>query len=114
MSDVVLMHGRTPDGGGIQVLRAREGRVEAGELRLMREGVPISSGDVVALAPRSEHPLLYDVQVVCSVGSDGDDAKTKGHDGPARVVSNAYRKNWDNVFCSLPIDTPDTDKSMLN
>lgn len=84
------MHSRTDDGQGIRVLRAREGRVEAGELRAMKEGAPIS-GEVVSLKQRQEHPLLWDVDVQYR-------PRTNSHAGPARVSSRAYRDNWDSIF----------------
>lgn len=89
--DVVLMHSRTEDGEGIRVIRSREGRIEAGELRALKEGVPIS-GEVVSLAQRNDQPLLWDVKVQCRVESP------HSHAGPARVSSRAYRKNWDGIF----------------
>lgn len=92
-SDVVLLHGRTRDGEGIRVLRARDGSVEAGELRAMKQGVPLASGEIVSLTQRSEHPLLWDVKVQHRVES-------VEHSGPVRVTSSAYRENWKNVFRS--------------
>ncbi|MGH7271238.1 MAG: hypothetical protein ACREJ3_12495, partial [Polyangiaceae bacterium] len=60
--DVVLVHGRTDDGQGARVLRARPKHVEVGELRPLREGQPLSpNGEVVALAAR-EAPNVYDVK----------------------------------------------------
>ena len=50
--DVVLMHAPTADGEGAQVLRARPGRIEAGEVRPMREGKPLSGVEVVSLTQR--------------------------------------------------------------
>src|ERR1035438_2766899 len=38
--DVVMVHGATDDGAGAKVLRARPGRLDAGEGRPMREGKP--------------------------------------------------------------------------
>ncbi len=107
-ADVVLMHGRTEDGEGIRVLRAREGKVEAGELRTMKQGVPLASGEVVCLTQRAEHPLLWDVKVQCRVEAG------KGHGGPARVASRAYRRNWDNIFKPADVDEPSEGESTLN
>lgn len=92
--DVVLMHGRTDDGEGIRVLRARDGEVHTGELRALKQGVPLS-GEVVALTRRPEHPLLWDVDVQCKVESP---QATRAHGGPARVASRAYRRNYDAIF----------------
>ena len=106
--DIVLMHGPTSDGNGIRVLRAREGRVEEGELRLVRQGMPIPSGEVVSLAQRHEHPLLWDVKVHFRMEAN------QGHAGPARVASRAYRENWDDVFVSNRADHNVDDERMLN
>jgi len=107
-ADVVLMHGRTEDGEGIRVLRAREGKVEAGELRAMKQGVPLASGEVVCLSQRAEHPLLWDVKVQCRVETG------KGHGGPARVASRAYRRNWDSIFNPSEVDEASEGESSLN
>lgn len=107
-ADVVLMHGRTEDGEGIRVLRAREGKVEAGELRAMKQGVPLASGEVVCLSQRAEHPLLWDVKVQCRVETG------KGHGGPARVASRAYRRNWDSIFNPPEVDEASEGESSLN
>ena len=41
--DVVWMHGPTEDGEGTRVVRARPGRVDAGEVRPMVEGQPLAA-----------------------------------------------------------------------
>lgn len=89
--DVVLMHSRTDDGEGVRVLRARDGKLETGEVRALKEGVPVS-GEVVTLTQRKEHPALWDVDVHCRT------KPTRSHAGPARVSSRAYRDNWDVIF----------------
>jgi hypothetical protein len=106
---VVLIHGVTPDGGGLNVLRARDGQLEAGAVRPLREGKPIH-GEVVRLEPRESCPLVCDVKVdfappksgePCAdgCGKDSCDAPTSApHKGPARVASDAYRKNWDAIW----------------
>lgn len=104
--DVVLMHSRTEDGEGIRVIRSREGRIEAGELRALKEGVPIS-GEVVSLAPRNDQPLLWDVKVQCRVES------AQSHAGPARVSSRAYRKNWDGIFKNRALTAEGTEDESL-
>jgi hypothetical protein len=90
--DVVLLHSRTEDGTGIRVIRARDDRVEAGEIRAAREGVPLVSGEVVRLTPREDSPLLWNVDVQYRVEA------SSAHAGPARVASRNYRQNWDAVF----------------
>ena len=90
--DVVLMHSRTQDGEGIRVLRTRNGEISAGELRALKHGKTVGSGEVVSLSPRPEHPLLWNVNVQCQV------PQTPCHSGPARVTSEAYRSNYDAIF----------------
>ena len=89
-TDVVVLGPPTPDGEGVRVLRAREERIETGELRTLREGKPIT-GEVVALEPRKENPR------VCDVKSSYQHA-APAKKGPAQVASDVYRKNWDAVF----------------
>src|SRR5689334_17627279 len=59
--DVVLLGPPTDDGHGVHVLRARDQRLEAGELRNLEEGQPIT-GEVVSLAPRKNNPRICDVR----------------------------------------------------
>ena len=49
--DVVMVHSPTDVGLGYHVLRMREGYVELGQIRNMREGAPVH-GDVVRLSQR--------------------------------------------------------------
>src|SRR5260370_17160791 len=66
--DVVLMHGKTTDGEGACVLRARPGKLEAGEVRPLREGRPIlGGGEVVRLSARAGMPHPYDANCQCAV-----------------------------------------------
>ncbi|MCG8557343.1 MAG: hypothetical protein MJD61_18955 [Proteobacteria bacterium] len=60
--DVVLVHGVTPDGKGLRVLRSRNNTLEAGQVRPLNQGKAIS-GEVISLRPRQEFPLLCDVKV---------------------------------------------------
>jgi len=60
--DVVLIHGRSPDGKGLAVLRHRENRLEHGLVMPIEHGKPIH-GEVVTLQPRREFPLICDVKV---------------------------------------------------
>ena len=93
--DVVMFHGKTPDGAGAQVLRARPGRVESGEVRPIREGKPLTAGEVVRLEPRKESPALFDVKVEHVV--QGPAVKTT-HSGPAQVATVEYRESWERTF----------------
>ena len=90
-ADVVLLQGPTEDGEGIRVVRAREDRLEAGEVRPLKEGKPIPSGEVVKLAPRAAAPQVCDVEVLAKV-EHGVPGK------PAQVATTAYRESWDRIF----------------
>jgi hypothetical protein len=94
--DVVLLGPPTADGTGVHVIRAREERLEAGELRSLEEGRPIT-GEVVTLAPRKDNPRICDVKE--SYTPPTALAKQKG---PAQVATKAYRDNWDEVFSRRP------------
>jgi hypothetical protein len=93
--DVVVIHGVTDDGRGYKVLRARDGEVEAGAVKPLEQGKPIH-GEVVRLKPREKCPLVCDVEVDVPKPEASDSAReTKG---PARVASEAYRRNWDVIW----------------
>jgi len=115
--DVVLLHGATDDGEGAKVLRARQGRIEAGEVRPLREGRALApGGEVVRLEPRKETPAIFDVQVEHVIPSaqttpaappararaeaERSEKPRKGtaHNGPAQVATRAYRESWDRTF----------------
>jgi len=94
--DVVLVHGKTADGEGASVLRARPGRIEAGEVRPLREGRPLARGGVVVrLAPRAGTPHIYDVDVQYEVPKP---AASDAGGGPAQVATHAYRESWERTF----------------
>lgn len=93
--DVVMLAGRTDDGEGAQVLRARPGRVEAGEVRPMKEGRPLTAGEVVRLEQRKDAPALFDVHVEHQVKPAT--ART-AHHGPAQVATDEYRTSWERTF----------------
>ncbi len=102
--DVALIHGLTPDGQGLQIVRARENRLELGAVRPLREGVPIT-GEVVTLRPRPNFPALCDVE---SHFKPAEPASERGelalpHHGPAQVATDEYRRNWDAIW-STPAD----------
>ncbi len=96
--DVVLLGPPTADGGGVHVIRAREQRIETGELRNVEEGRPIT-GELVALSPRKDNPRVCDVtdSYRPPAQSTPPPAKAKG---PAQVATKAYRDNWDEVFAA--------------
>ncbi|HVK65209.1 MAG TPA: hypothetical protein VM694_12080 [Polyangium sp.] len=91
--DVVMIHSPMSDGQGYNVLRLREGNVELGAIRNMREGAPVH-GDVVKLSPRKEHERLYDVEVLVKSPKPPELPRS----GPAQVATDAYRANWDAIF----------------
>jgi hypothetical protein len=91
--DVALLCGPTEDGGGTRILRARKGRVEAGEVRPTRDGQPLSGGELVRLRPREGVPVLCDVEVLHEPAEAPDPTGR-----PARVATDRYRENWDRIF----------------
>jgi hypothetical protein len=95
--DVVMLHGKTEDGQGARVLRARPGRLEAGEVRPLREGKPMVKGEVVSLSRREDAPALYDVKVEHVVDAPGPETQ-KSTPGPAQVATRAYRESWERIF----------------
>jgi hypothetical protein len=97
-TDVLLLHSPTADGEGVRVVRARDGHVELGEVRPLKEGAPIVSGEVVELTSRTENPSLCDVRVQYKAPPRASDASAPAHKGPALVNSGAYRDHWDGIF----------------
>lgn len=95
--DVVVLGPPTADGAGVHVLRARDEKIETGELRALQEGRPIV-GEVVTLEPRKENPRVCDVRN--SYAPPSTAATT--HKGPARVATKAYRDGWDEIFGQKP------------
>ncbi len=98
--DVVMLHGPTEDGAGSKVLRARPGRIEAGEVRPMVEGKAlVPGGEVVRLERRPDATGLFDVRVDYKVPEKADvAASTPSLTGPAQVATPAYRDSWDRTF----------------
>ncbi len=104
--DVVLVHSPTPDGDGVNVVRARRQGLELGTMRPLTEGRPIH-GEVVKLTPRSEMPMLYDVETelppaggeeAVKDASASEAKESRGSSGPAQVASDSYRRNWDAIW----------------
>jgi hypothetical protein len=108
--DVVLVHGIAEDGEGLRALRSRPGRLEHSVLRPVKAGRPIfPGGDLVRLLPREESPLLWnvapvpldggatEVQEAAEAGGEGR-ARGPGHEGPAHVSSDAFRRGWEAIF----------------
>jgi hypothetical protein len=105
--DLVLVHGPTDDGAGVNVLRARNDRVEVGTMRPLEEGRPIH-GEVVKLTPRPEMPMLFEAETALLAQDTPKQDKQKRKPaaepergtsaGPAQVASDTYRKNWDVIW----------------
>jgi hypothetical protein len=98
--DVVFLGPPTDDGNGVHVLRARDQRLEAGELRSLEQGQPIT-GEVVSLAPRKSNPRVCDVRDSYRPPSLPSRPTTVTK-GPAQVATQAYRDNWDETFARRP------------
>ncbi len=98
--DVVLVRGATEDGQGASVLRARPGRLEAGEVRPMCEGRPLAAGgQIVRLERRSDVPALFDVRVECDVpATPHNEITAQAANGPPQVATSAYRESWERTF----------------
>ena len=89
--DVLLLHSPTEDGDGVRVVRARQGKVEVGEVRSVTEGKPLS-GELVTLKPREGAPRVCDVEVHYTAPAKADVK------GPAQVATESYRDNWEATF----------------
>ncbi len=98
-SDVVYLHSPTDDGDGVRVVRARQGKVEMGEVRPIAEGKPLS-GEIVSLRPREGSPRVCDVKVEYAKTDDAKPASASGSaaKGPAQVATTTYRDNWESIF----------------
>ena len=101
--DVALIHGVTPDGEGLNILRARGDRLELGAIRPLREGAPIT-GEVVTLRPRPSFPALCDVETLFKPAEEPNDRQEPPpsavvqRTGPAQVATDEYRRNWDAIW----------------
>lgn len=96
--DVLLVVGENETGSGYNVLRQRQNRLEAGELKPLVEGKSLE-GELVRLRPRKEAPALFDVDVEFAKDAPRSSTVTEAERGrPAQVASKGYRKNWSRVF----------------
>ncbi len=110
----MLVHGPTPDGEGVRVLRKQGETLSAGEVRPVKEGKPLS-GEMVRMHAREGQPHLYDVEVLhegpkrpaassAKASSEppgvanlpASTARTRR--GPAQVSSDAYRAGWTSIW----------------
>jgi hypothetical protein len=106
--DVVLLQSRTDDGEGVRVVRVSslEGdgappetaKVEAGEIRPLKDGKPLGSGEIVKLAPREKAPWICDVEVAARVETPETPRVTEGRGRPPQIASEAYRASWERIF----------------
>lgn len=101
--DVALVHHVAAD-GAVHIIRRRGDRLEAGALTPLREGAPIQ-GEVLALRPRENFPLLCDVDVVYTPPAAAKPAAAPSsaparRKGPAQVATDEYRDNWDSIWSS--------------
>jgi hypothetical protein len=104
--DVVLPFAPTDDGKGVRVLRARDDRVEAGEVRPVTEGQALH-GELVRLSPREDTPALCDVEVLHDPrGAKAEERRSR----PAQVATDAYREHWTHIFGESESAPPDPSK----
>ena len=99
-SDMVLLHSPTKDGDGIRAIRSCNGELGLAEIRPVEEGGDIGSSELARLH-ETAMPLVYDVEVLFD-GRKISAEKGDSHNGPSRVSSDAYRKNWENIFGNGP------------
>jgi hypothetical protein len=105
--DVAVLGGETEDGEGRRVLRLRPDGASIGELRPLKEGRPITGGEIVSLTPREQTPWVCDVGVEHRLPprTGAEAAKDKAGEpaearlpGPAKVATPAYRESWERIF----------------
>ena len=116
--DVVLPFAPTDDGKGVRVLRAREDRVEAGEMRPVADGQPLH-GELVRLTPREDSPALCDVEVLHDPKAKAGEASTQRErepaqlpgggtrrTRPAQVATDTYREHYTQIFGDRSTQSP--------
>jgi hypothetical protein len=94
--DVALLYAPTEDGAGARFVRAHAGELQTGEVRPLAEGRSLCGQELVRMRPRSELPMLFDVEVIHPAERAGRDTV-----GPAQVASEQYRRNWEDTFAPL-------------
>lgn len=105
--DVVLIEGPTDDGKGLRAIRSRPGRLDMTELRAVKENQGVNDQEIVRLHPRKNAPFICDVTVLRH-HPDGDETQPTENrsNGPLKVSTRAYRKNWDTVFGLSKLKSP--------
>jgi hypothetical protein len=109
--DVALLYAPTDDGKGARILRARDGTIEAGEVRPAKDGQPLQGAELVRLEPRPDAPCVCDVQVLHEARRrepPSPAAAVEPTGRPAQVATEDYRLNWDRVFGHARRGKPDT------
>jgi hypothetical protein len=96
--DLAILQGPTEDGQGARVLRLKDGELSAGEVRPAREGEPIADRELVKLTPLQPGGPICEVEVLAGSPPRASDDLAKPSQGPARVATESYRKNWSTVF----------------
>jgi hypothetical protein len=100
--DVAFVVGKEEDGLHILRQRTQDAPLEAGIVKPLAEGRPIS-GEVISLNRRNDVPYLFDVKTELDVSPPKGSAEAEseeqptGH-GPAQVATEAYRKGWDAIW----------------
>ncbi|HMI84349.1 MAG TPA: hypothetical protein VK550_09665 [Polyangiaceae bacterium] len=111
--DVALLYAPTEDGKGARILRSRDGNLEAGEIRPVKDGQSLHGGELVRLEPRADAPCICDVHVLHEGRRDEANAPPAAASSeppgrPAQVATKDYRLNWDRVFGANKRAKPDT------
>jgi hypothetical protein len=90
------------DEHGLHILRRRsgEGPIEAGVLRPLTEGKPIT-GEVISLRPRPDLPFMFNVKTELAgpnIAAGAAPDEPPATDGPSQVATDSYRKGWEKIF----------------
>jgi len=93
--DLAILQGPTEDGQGARVLRVKDGEISAGEVRPAGEGEPLADRELIKLTPLREGAPICEVEVLHAPAPRGED---RSGQGPARISTESYRKNWSAVF----------------
>jgi hypothetical protein len=96
LGDVAFAFGK--DEHGVHVLRRRsaDAPIEAGVIRPLVQGQPITD-EVVSLRARADAPGLFDVKVELE-SSHPRTIPPRPGDGPSQVATDSYRKGWDSIW----------------
>jgi hypothetical protein len=102
------------------LLRFRGDRVQAGEIRPVREGQPLGKGELVRLKPLHRDLPVCEIDVLHS-STEGEPEQTeqtegaRSSTGPVRVSTGRYRRNWSVVFGrKQPADAADEPDYSVN